>query len=345
MERSGSIVLSGSSSLEKEAQVQFSENALQIDEDLPLESWLEIGRRLSLMERGHQWWIGDWANYGERKYGDLKAAVEDTPFNYQTVRNCMWVARRFELSLRKDSLRFNHYAIVAALPDEAAFRLLAVAEADHLSVADLRILAQREQNLTGELPSSDTCSVKDLEILIARGAKFATIYADPPWLYGNQATRASTDRHYGGMTVEEIIAYERYVRPLSTDDAHLHLWTTNAFLFRAPEIIKAWGFEYKSCFVWVKPQMGIGNYWRVSHEFLLFATRGSVAFRNRAAKSWLEAKRGKHSSKPEAVRRLIETASPSPRFELFGRHNATGWTVFGNEILRSELLDGDVEEL
>ena len=147
------------------------------------------------------------------------------------------------------------------------------------------------------------------------------------------------------MTVEEIIAYERYVRPLSTDDAHLHLWTTNAFLFRAPEIIKAWGFEYKSCFFWVKPQMGIGNYWRVSHEFLLFATRGSVAFRNRAAKSWLEAKRGKHSSKPEAVRRLIETASPSPRFELFGRHNATGWTVFGNEILRSELLDGDVEEL
>lgn len=326
------------------ATEQFVESptALCLPENLAREEWLAIGARLGLMERGHQWWIGDWANFGERKWGDLRDAAEKVQIAYQTLRNCQWVARRFKLSARADNLSFRHHLEVAALPDEAAFRLLAVAREKKLSAADLHALVQQEQNTVGETPSSDTCSVKDLRVLIKRGKKYGTVYADPPWLYGNQGTRASTGRHYGGMTVQEIAALP--ISRLLADDAHLHLWTTNGFLFDAKKIIERWGFEYKSCFVWVKPQMGIGNYWRVSHEFLLFASRGSAAFRNHAAKSWLEAKRGKHSSKPEEVRRLIESASPTPYLELFGRHNATGWTVWGNEIKRT-MLDSDVEEL
>jgi N6-adenosine-specific RNA methylase IME4 len=79
--------------------------------------------------------------------------------------------------------------------------------------------------------------------------------------------------------------------------------------------------------VWVKPQMGTGNYWRVSHEFLLLGVRGGCAFLDGSKRSWLQAKRKRHSAKPAAVRKLIEQVSPGPRLELFGRAPVDGWTV------------------
>lgn len=165
------------------------------------------------------------------------------------------------------------------------------------------------------------------------GQKFATIMADPPWNYGNQATRAATDNHYVTMSVADICAMP--VREIAADDAQLHLWTTNGFLREAFDVIEAWGFNYRSVFVWCKPQMGIGNYWRVSHEFLLLGIRGSATFEDKALRSWAELDRGKHSAKPESVRAMIEAAFHGPRIELFGRMAAPGWTVFGNEVERS----------
>ncbi len=186
----------------------------------------------------------------------------------------------------------------------------------------------------------DTCTIADLTLLA--GKDFGTIYADPPWLYGNQGTRAATGNHYGGLTVEEICALP--VQATAAQDAHLHLWTTNAFLFEAKRVLEAWGFEYKSCFVWVKPSMGIGNYWRVSHEFLLLGTRGKAEFRNHSLMSWGNFPRTKHSSKPGAVRKQIESASPGPYLELFGRRVATGWAVWGDQI-RRDVFDQEVEEV
>lgn len=165
---------------------------------------------------------------------------------------------------------------------------------------------------------------------IPPGQKFGCIYADPPWRYGNQATRASTDKHYNTMSLADICAMP--VGDFAADDAHLHLWTTNAFLFDAREVMQAWGFEYKSCFIWVKPQMGIGNYWRVSHEFLLLGIRGKQRFRDHSLMSWGSFRRGRHSAKPEEIRNMIERSSPGPYLELFGRSLIDGWTVLGNQI-------------
>lgn len=159
---------------------------------------------------------------------------------------------------------------------------------------------------------------------------FGTVYADPPWLYGNQGTRAATGNHYSGMTVDEIC--ELPVSRLVATNAHLHLWTTNAFLFDAKRVMEAWGFTYKSCFVWVKPQMGIGNYWRVSHEFMLLGVRGSLPFSNKSLMSWAEIPRTRHSEKPEQVRDFIQSASAGPYLELFARRSVPGWTCWGNEI-------------
>jgi N6-adenosine-specific RNA methylase IME4 len=170
----------------------------------------------------------------------------------------------------------------------------------------------------------------NLATLIAEGKRFACVYADPPWEYGNRATRASADKHYATMSVEEVCAEP--VADLAADNAHLHLWTTNAFLFEARRVMEAWGFEYKSCLVWVKPQMGIGNYWRVSHEFLLFGLRGRLPFADRGQMSWIQADRTKHSRKPREVREAVEKVSPGPYLELYGREPIDGWTVYGNQI-------------
>lgn len=193
-----------------------------------------------------------------------------------------------------------------------------------------------------EPASEDTCTVDDLTTLAEAGQRFGTIYADPPWQYGNQATRASTDKHYETMTVDEICALP--IEALAADRAHLHLWTTNAFLPDAFRVIEAWGFEYRSCFVWCKPQMGIGNYWRVSHEFLLLGVRGdAVTFTDKTLKSWESLDRTKHSKKPEAVRDKIEAATPklTPRLELFARVVSKGWAAWGDQVKR-ELFTADV---
>ena len=182
-------------------------------------------------------------------------------------------------------------------------------------------------------------TVANLDDLVDDGSKFRCVYADPPWAYSNQETRASTDNHYFTMTVEEIC--QEPVLDLVADDAHLHLWTTNAFLFDAQRVIAAWGFEYRSCFIWVKPQMGIGNYWRVSHEFLLLGIRGKATnFLANDQPSWGSFNRTSHSRKPKEVRALIEKVSPGPYLELYGRERLPGWTVYGNQIDMKPLLDG-----
>jgi N6-adenosine-specific RNA methylase IME4 len=182
----------------------------------------------------------------------------------------------------------------------------------------------------------EDCVLTD-DLSTLAGKKFGTIYADPPWAYGNQGTRAATGNHYGTMSIADICAMP--IAELAADDAHLHLWTTNAFLRESFDVINAWGFTYKSCAVWCKPQMGIGNYVRVSHEFLMIAVRGDCkSFKQKNVMSWFEHPRTKHSAKPDYWRKVIEANSPGERLELFGREQVPGWTIFGNQISEQQRI-------
>ncbi len=176
--------------------------------------------------------------------------------------------------------------------------------------------------------------VDDLSRLATEGFRFQTVLADPPWRYANTASRAAAENHYPTMTIEAICAEP--VSQLVAENSHLHLWTTNAFLESAFRVMRSWGFEYKSCLVWAKPTIGLGNYWRVSHEFLMFGTRGQLKFGRNDVPSWHVASRTKHSRKPFLFRDLIEQVSPGPYLELYGREEQpnTGWTVYGNQVER-----------
>jgi len=314
--------------------------ALHIPEDTDFDQWAGIGRALQQMERSVMWWIGDWLRFGERRWGETYTqAVEATGYSRSTLQDAKWVAGAFQASERSEALSWSHHAAAAALPAPDRAEVLARAAAEKLSTRDVKALARQERNRVGG--KHDTCATSDLAALVASGARFGAVYADPPWVYDNQSTRAAQGNHYDGLTVEELCALP--VRDLAAKDAHLHLWTTNAFLFECPRIFAAWGFEFRSSFVWVKPQFGIGNYWRNSHEFLLTAIRGDAKrFNDRGLRSWLECDRSRHSEKPFVVRDFIRRASPGPYLEMFARTPSEGWTCWGNEIERG-LLFGHLE--
>lgn len=271
-------------------------------------------------------------------HGEFEAMVKsELPFGPRSARMLAAVARNPTLSNRKytSDLPASWYSLyeLSRLPAttlDAAF--------EHgLVHPELKQAEARQLSATLDAPplppeTHPTCTSDDLDALQAESTQFGTIYADPPWQYGNQATRASTGNHYETLPVDDICALP--IGELAAENSHLHLWTTNAFLEDAFRVIRAWGFEYKSCFLWVKPTIGIGNYWRVSHEFLLLGIRGSCPFLDRAQRSWLQCGRGAHSSKPEQVRDAIEKVSPGPRLELFARRVSPGWTSWGNEIDR-----------
>lgn len=300
---------------------------LTINAEFNKSQWEDLGRELAANSRSLMWLIGDWLIAGEDKgylpHGKLDKACEVFNVAYDVARDAKYVCSKS--ARRLADLSYGHHREVAGRSD--AVELLSWASSTGASVKALR--AEKNRRLAvvqPELPESfEVASTLD------GLGRFGTIYADPPWQYGNQGTRASTDNHYDTMSVEDIC--ELPVREHVADDAHLHLWTTNAFLFDAKRVMDAWGFEYRSVFVWVKPQMGIGNYWRVSHEFLLLGIRGNAKrFSERNHMSWGSFDRGRHSAKPEEVRNIIQRVSPGPFLELFGRKPVQGWTVFGNQI-------------
>lgn len=182
------------------------------------------------------------------------------------------------------------------------------------------------------LPTPAT--VKDLSQLAEYESRFSTIYADPPWTYHNVSSRAAAINHYPTMSLQQIGSLP--VRKLAAENSHLHLWATVPLLPDALSVMEEWGFRYKSSFVWVKDKLGMGNYWRVSHEILLFGVRGKLRFLDHSVPSWMRCRRTVHSRKPESIRLLIERVSPGPFLELFGRAEVhePGWTVFGNQVER-----------
>lgn len=162
--------------------------------------------------------------------------------------------------------------------------------------------------------------------------KYATIVADPPWQYDNKATRAAAEDHYPTMSLDELCALP--VEDWAHDEAHLYLWTTNGFLRQAFDVLSAWGFDYKTTLVWAKPQLGIGNYFRSSTEYVLFGVRGGLRTIDGNQRNWFEAKRGRHSKKPGLFFDLVEKVSPGPFLEMFARDRRLSeaeWSYWGNE--------------
>jgi N6-adenosine-specific RNA methylase IME4 len=321
-----------------------------LSDDLSEAGWREMGIRLGKLDRVLAWAIGDWWLFGHR-YGDRKAIVTAKDWQGVSFASCMNAARvckRFPTSRRREVLSFDHHAVVASLPPNQADALLDWCEETiptfykPRSTADLRAKVRAVKRKTiGLVPSDATCTVDDLFELVTRGKRFGCVYIDPPYdLFDNPTYFGGMDEYYDTMSIEEICALP--VPDLLADDAHVHLWVPTALKLKAaPKIFDAFAVEYKSEFVWIKPERpGIGSYWMNQHETLLTAVRGNAArFNDHSLRSWGEFPRREHSRKPDEVRDMVRKASPGPYLELFARLPAEGWTIWGNQIERAVFLE------
>lgn len=174
------------------------------------------------------------------------------------------------------------------------------------------------------------------------GRVFKTVLADPPWQFQNRTGKMAPE-HKRLMRYETLPLQEICNIPVSScieEDSHLYLWVPNALLQEGLEVMKAWGFEYKTNIVWHKIRKdggpdgrGVGFYFRNTTELLLFGIHGSLRTLQpgRSQVNIIKSIKQEHSRKPEEQYDIIERCSPPEYLELFGRGTREGWTVWGNQ--------------
>jgi N6-adenosine-specific RNA methylase IME4 len=171
---------------------------------------------------------------------------------------------------------------------------------------------------------------------------YRIILADPPWKYHCSQVNSAEDHHYDSLNDTQLCNYrpgsgKRTVKELADKNAVLFLWVTAPMLERCFPIIEAWGFKYKTFFVWDKVKHNVGHYNSVRHELLLICTRGScMPDTGKLIDSVQTIERSdKHSEKPEEFYDIIDAMYDHGRkLELFSRKARIGWDADGNEAGR-----------
>ena len=176
-----------------------------------------------------------------------------------------------------------------------------------------------------------------------KNKKYKIIYADPAWSYNDKSKhRGGAERYYKTMSLEEIKNLD--VKNLSDEDCVLFIWVTFPFLEAVFDVIKEWGFTYKTIgFNWVKtnkktPSLfwGMGHWTRSNSELCLMAVKGKPKRISAKVHSVVMEPIDKHSKKPEIIKdKIVELIGDLPRLEMFAREKTKGWDVFGNEVEES----------
>ena len=230
-----------------------------------------------------------------------------------------------------------------------------------------RDLKQRQARAAYEATITQGCTTPDLKWLAVRGFRGAVMYVDAASkyiTYSSKGKQRSAERYYDTMDVAELKAMAPLIQELAAKDCALLYWTSGPQIKNALEIIDAWGFTYSTwAFVWLKTNpssgeltletlkpedlhRGTGHTTWANIEVVLLATRGSPMRLANDVNQVVIAPHpgpGRHSEKPEEVRRRIERLYAGPYLELFGREPVKGWTVWGNEIPRGRMTSGDEE--
>ncbi|MDR1140393.1 MAG: ParB N-terminal domain-containing protein [Planctomycetaceae bacterium] len=223
-------------------------------------------------------------------------------------------------------------------------RTVEIPKRDAVKIA--RLESEEQKAVADKLSSGEAKSFVDAKRLLAKenvyesvaikiDSKYRIIYADPPWSYGNKLTASygAAEHHYPTMSIAELCLLP--VSEIIEENAVLFLWTTSPLLKECFEVIDAWGFRYKTSFVWDKVKHNMGHYNSVRHELLLVCTKGSCTPDvSKLFDSVVSIERSEtHSEKPEFFREMIDTLYPyGKRIELFARKLTNGWESWGNQV-------------
>jgi N6-adenosine-specific RNA methylase IME4 len=182
------------------------------------------------------------------------------------------------------------------------------------------------------------------------------VVADPAWLFDDKLpgdTRGASS-NYRCMSVPEIMRLvshgtTRVMGQEVASDAALFLWRVASQQRAALDVAYAWGFTVKTELIWLKKTktgkrwFGMGRTLRAEHEACLVATRGRPQVLNHSTRTTfvteddlnvtgLSAAVGRHSEKPEAFYKIVESLFDGPYLELFARRQRPGWTCIGDEL-------------
>lgn len=173
--------------------------------------------------------------------------------------------------------------------------------------------------------------------------RYNIIYADPPWKYkawnGKGKGKKTAENHYDCMELKEI--KELPIKNISEQDAICFMWVTFPCIYEGIEVLKSWGFTYKTvAFVWVKRNkknkkwfMGLGHWTRANAEICLLGTKGKPTRKSKSVHQIIDEPIRAHSQKPDITReKIIELCGDLPKIELFARTTEENWDAWGNEI-------------
>lgn len=148
--------------------------------------------------------------------------------------------------------------------------------------------------------------------------EYSCIVADPPWELKIGASRTLN----GEVSIP------------CAKNAHLYIWTINAYVQQTYDIARSWGFEPSTLLTWIKAPMGLGlgGTFCNTSEFILFCRRGNLKAKRRIDRTWWGWPRGAHSAKPEHFQNIVESVSPGPYLEMFARRQREGWDTWGNQV-------------
>ena len=177
--------------------------------------------------------------------------------------------------------------------------------------------------------------------------KYNIIYADPPWQYARSKVQGAAEKHYRTMSVDDICQLP--IAEICGKDCILFMWATFPQLKEALQVIKAWGFNYRSvAFVWLKQNKsgigwfyGLGFWTRGNAEICLLATKGQPKRKSAKVHQFIISPLRGHSQNPDEARdKIVELVGDLPRVELFAREKADGWDTWGNEVECDIVLEG-----
>lgn len=173
------------------------------------------------------------------------------------------------------------------------------------------------------------------------GSWYDMIMADPPWLFKLRSEKnllKSPQGKYRCMPLPEIKRLP--VADLAARDSLLWLWTTNPMIDQGLEVLKHWGFTFKTAGHWAKitktgkQSFGPGYILRCAGEPFLIGTRGKPKA-TKAVRSVILGLIREHSRKPEEAYREAEKLMPDARrLDLFTRQTRQGWTPWGDEATK-----------
>jgi N6-adenosine-specific RNA methylase IME4 len=290
------------------------------------EEWESAGAFLQRCEGAVQFWIGDWLLYGESRpdWGDhYDEAMSRFGVGRDTLLDYRRVAKAIPPPLRNAKLSWWHHRETVPLAESGgSAELLAEAERDKLPVARLRRRVRQERAKLPVLPAPPP-STYDL------------ILADPPWGFdgGLEADHEPSNGRSKTMSLEALQAFP--VSTVAAPDCLLAIWASQPRLADAIDVMREWGFNYRSGFVWDRARLsGAGDYCRVRTEHLLIGVKGSPPLPAREARveNLIAAARGE-GKRPALFYEMLEQLYPNAlRLEVFPLGDVRlGWKAWGNE--------------